>query len=42
MVFGKHARVVEQPPEQGAFAIVHAAAGDEAQHSVCIRCHHQK
>ena len=36
LVVGKHAGVVQQAPEQRALAVVHAAAGDEAQQVAAI------
>jgi len=42
LIVREHARIVEQSPQQAALAIIHAAAGDEAQHFVRIRCRHQK
>ena len=36
LVFEDHLRVVEQPPDQGRFAVIHAAAGDEAQQALVL------
>ena len=36
LVFEDHLAVVKQPPDQGALAIVDAAAGDEAQHVLVL------
>ena len=32
LVLVNHLRVVQQPPDQGALAVIDAAAGEEAQH----------
>ena len=37
LVVGQHPAVVEQPPDQGRFAVVDRAAGDEAQHRLVAR-----
>ena len=36
LVFEDHLRIVEQAADQRRFAIVHAAAGDEAQHRLVL------
>ncbi len=36
LVLEDHLAVVEQPPDQRRFAIVHTAAGDEAQHGLVL------
>ena len=36
LILEDHLAVIEQPPDQGGLAIVHAAAGDEAQHRLML------
>ena len=36
LVLEDHLRIVEQPPDQRRLAVVHAAAGDEAQHGLVL------
>ena len=36
LVFEEHFRIVEQAPDQGALAIVHTAAGQEAQQALVL------
>ena len=36
LILEDHLGIVEQPPDQGRLAIVHAAAGDEAQHGLAL------
>ena len=37
LVLGNSSRVIKHPPDQGRFAIVHRAAGDEAQQGLFAR-----
>ena len=38
LVLEQHLRFIQQTPDEGALAVVHAAAGDEAQQALVLMC----